>query len=115
MAKLPDQIRRDPTRSGLLYGSDRQTKHQGHPPHASDAGIRIQSGDLDLMNSWLTANEAAAYLRVQPRTLLLWARQGKVPAHRLSGIRRCIWRFLKCELDGMLGVSSADSADGRRQ
>jgi excisionase family DNA binding protein len=64
------------------------------------------------MNGWLTANEAAAYLKVRPRTLLLWARQGKIPAHRLSGIRRCVWRFLRAELDAMLGASSADSAEG---
>jgi excisionase family DNA binding protein len=62
--------------------------------------------------AWLTGREAAAYLRVNHRTLLQWARQGKVPAHRLSGIRRCAWRFLKRELDAMLMVSSADSADG---
>jgi excisionase family DNA binding protein len=67
------------------------------------------------MNEWLTATEAAVYLKVQPRTLLLWARQGKIPAHRLSGVQRCIWRFLKRELDGMLGVSSAVPADGRQQ
>jgi excisionase family DNA binding protein len=66
------------------------------------------------MNGWLTANEAAAYLKVRPRTLLLWARQGKIPAHRLSGIQRCVWRFLRVELDAMLGVSSADSAEGRQ-
>jgi excisionase family DNA binding protein len=64
---------------------------------------------------WLTANEAAQYLKVKPRTLLLWARQQKVPAHRLSGIERCIYRFLKSELDGMLGLSSAGSAEGRQQ
>ena len=56
---------------------------------------------------WLTLNEAAAYLKVRPRTLGSWARQKKVPAHRLSGTRRVVWRFLKSELDGMLGVSSA--------
>jgi excisionase family DNA binding protein len=66
------------------------------------------------MNGWLTANEAAAYLKVRPRTLLLWARQGKVPAHRLSGIQRRVWRFLRTELDAMLGLSSADSAEGRQ-
>ncbi len=27
---------------------------------------------------WLTAPEAAHYLSVEPRTLLMWARQGKV-------------------------------------
>ena len=63
------------------------------------------------VNEWLTVNEAAEYLKIQPRTLALWARQKKVPAHRLSGIRRCIWRFLRTELDAMLGLSSADSAD----
>jgi hypothetical protein len=26
--------------------------------------------------TWLTAAEAAAYLKVKPRTLLLWVRQG---------------------------------------
>ena len=64
---------------------------------------------------WLTANEAAQYLKVKPRTLLLWARQRKVPAHRLSGVERCIYRFLKSELDGMLCPSSAGTAEGRQQ
>ncbi len=58
------------------------------------------------MNTWLTLNEAAAYLKIQPRTLGLWARQGKIPAHRLSGIRRCVWRFLQSELDAMLFAPS---------
>lgn len=66
-------------------------------------------------NAWLTAKEAADYLKVRPRTLLLWARQGKIPAHKLSGVQRCIYRFLKPELDLMLGVSSAEPADWRQQ
>jgi excisionase family DNA binding protein len=66
-------------------------------------------------SEWLTASEAANHLKVKPRTLLLWARQGKIPAHRLSGVRRCVWRFLRTELDAMLGASSADSADRRQQ
>jgi excisionase family DNA binding protein len=64
---------------------------------------------------WLTANEAADYLKVRPRTLLLWARQGKIPAHKLSGVHRRIYRFLRPELDLMLGVSSAEPADERQQ
>jgi excisionase family DNA binding protein len=63
------------------------------------------------MHEWLTLNEAAAYLKINPRTLAHWARQKKVPAHRLSGVRRCVWRFLRSELDAMLFVSSADPAD----
>jgi excisionase family DNA binding protein len=66
------------------------------------------------MADWLTLAEAAAYLKIHPRTLGLWARTKKVPAHRLTGIHRCVWRFLRVELDAMLGLSSADSADGRQ-
>jgi excisionase family DNA binding protein len=63
-------------------------------------------------NKWLTGREAAAYLRVNHRTVLLWAREGRIPAHRLCGIRRCVWRFLRPELDAMLGLSSAEPAEG---
>jgi excisionase family DNA binding protein len=63
---------------------------------------------------WLTANEAAAYLKVKPRTLLQWVREMKVPAHRLSGTHRCVWRFLRPELDAILCPSSAEPADGRQ-
>jgi len=74
-------------------------------------GEGTQKWSAYFMHGWMTANEAAAYLKVRPRTLLLWARQGKIPAHKLAGTRRCVWRFLISELDAMLGVSSAGSAD----
>lgn len=61
-------------------------------------------------SNWLTANEAAEYLKVKPRTLLQWTREGKVPAHKLSGTQRCVWRFLRAELDAMLFPSSAVAA-----
>lgn len=61
-------------------------------------------------STWLTANEAARYLKVKPRTLLQWTREKKVPAHKLSGTKRCVWRFLKAELDAMLFPSSAVAA-----
>lgn len=48
---------------------------------------------------WLTAAEAAAYLKIRVRTLLLWVRQGKVRAHALSGTQRHVWRFRREELD----------------
>jgi len=48
---------------------------------------------------WLTATEAAKYLRIQPRTLLLWVRQGKVKGYALSGTKRRIWRFRMTDLD----------------
>jgi excisionase family DNA binding protein len=49
--------------------------------------------------TWLTAAEAAAHLKVKPRTLLLWVRQGKVKAYALSGTKRRVWRFRQSDLD----------------
>ncbi len=51
---------------------------------------------------WLTVAEAARYLQVKPRTLLLWVRQGKVQAYALSGTQRRIWRFRRADLDSAL-------------
>jgi len=51
---------------------------------------------------WLTANEAAAYLKVKPRTLLLWTRLGKVKGYSLSGARRHVWRYQQHDLDAAL-------------
>jgi excisionase family DNA binding protein len=63
--------------------------------------------------TWLTAAEAAAYLRVQPRTILKWAKEGRIPAHALSGTARVTWRFLKSELDAaMLNPPSAAGLGG---
>jgi excisionase family DNA binding protein len=65
-------------------------------------------------SEWLTATEAAQYLKVKPRTLLQWARNRKIPGYKLSGVERCVWRFLKTELDAILCPSSADTAVGRQ-
>jgi excisionase family DNA binding protein len=51
---------------------------------------------------WLTAKEAADYLRTKTRTLLLWTRQGKVKGYQLSGFRRHVWRFRQSDLDATL-------------
>ena len=53
-------------------------------------------------DEWLTAVEAARYLRVKTRTLLLWVRQGKLLAYALSGTKRHVWRFRRGDLDSFL-------------
>jgi excisionase family DNA binding protein len=57
-------------------------------------------------SEWLTATEAASYLRIKPRTLLLWVRQGKMKAFALSGTKRRVWRFRQMDLDAALLESS---------
>lgn len=64
---------------------------------------------------WMTAAEAAQYLKVERRTLLQWVRQGKTRAFQLSGSIRHVWRFRQSDLDAMLVPSSAGSADRREQ
>jgi len=56
---------------------------------------------MTIQNSqhWLTASEAASYLKVEARTLLLWAREGKIKGYVLSGTRRHVWRFRVSDLD----------------
>lgn len=57
---------------------------------------------------WLTVTEAAAHLKVKPRTLLTWAKRGQIKGRVLSGTKRVTWRFLREELDMTLGVHCAD-------
>ena len=52
-----------------------------------------------LVGEWLTAIEAARHLKIKSRTLLLWARQGKIKAFAPSGTKRRVWRFRKTDLD----------------
>jgi excisionase family DNA binding protein len=62
--------------------------------------------NASIHTEWLTAGEAAAYLRVKPRSLLLWVRQGKVKGYALSGTKRRVWRFRVADLDASLVTSS---------
>jgi len=57
---------------------------------------------IDIQSEWLTVAEAAGYLKVKPRTLLLWVRQGKMKAFALSGTKRRVWRFRQADLDSAL-------------
>ena len=68
-----------------------------------------------LPKNWLPAEQAAAYLQVDRRTLLEWARQGKLKAYPLSGTRRKVWRFLHADLDAMLLAPSVALTNRRIQ
>jgi excisionase family DNA binding protein len=57
---------------------------------------------INLQAEWLTVAEAAQHLKIKPRTLLLWVRQGKVKAFSLSGTKRRVWRFRQADLDAAL-------------
>ena len=66
-------------------------------PVLEPSGARTMAASVP--SEWLTAAEAAQYLKIRARTLLLWVRQGKVKGHALSGTRRHVWRFRREDLD----------------
>lgn len=57
-------------------------------------------------SEWLMATEATACLKIEPRTLLKWARQGRVKGHVLSGTERITWRFRTEDLDATMSPPS---------
>jgi excisionase family DNA binding protein len=65
----------------------------------SQARGSTQTINESFASEWLTADDAAHRLKVRARTLLLWARQGKVRGYVLSGVHRRVWRFRKQDLD----------------
>jgi excisionase family DNA binding protein len=70
-------------------------------------GIRgLKQMTTTIQSKWLTVKEAASYLKVKPRTLSLWVRQGKMKAFALSGTKRRVWRFRQADLDASLLESS---------
>jgi len=75
----------------------------------------ILNGMTIAASVWLTASEAAQYLRVEPRTLLMWARQGRVKGYVLSGTQRVTWRFRAEDLDATMSPPSVALKNGRIQ
>jgi len=69
---------------------------------------------MNISSEWLTAGEAASYLKVKTRTLLSWARAGKVKGYVLSGTDRITWRFKIGDLDAML-LTPVVLSDGRTE
>jgi excisionase family DNA binding protein len=71
------------------------------PEYSSPESVTQKRFDAELP-AWLTAAEAAQYLDVKVRTILLWARQGRVKAYALTGAQRRVWRFLHPDLEAMV-------------
>ena len=71
--------------------------------HEKEASVRMSPNVADKSPSppseWLTAEEAAAYLKMDTtRALLRLVRLGSLRAYVLSGTRRHVWRFRKEDL-----------------
>lgn len=67
--------------------------------------------ELQARNAWMTTAEAASYLKIKPRTLLKWVREGSVKGWPLHGFTRKTWRFRREDLDTALGFGTNEAAD----
>jgi excisionase family DNA binding protein len=50
------------------------------------------------MEPFVSASEVAKFLRLSLRAVAKMARDGRLPAHRISGSKRKTWRFLISEV-----------------
>lgn len=57
-------------------------------------------------STWLTAAEAARYLKIKTRTILFWAWCGKIKAYSMTGATPSVWRFAQRDADAILIHSS---------
>jgi excisionase family DNA binding protein len=71
--------------------------HRTKPVLAASALQQIKRN-----SPWWTPAEAAVYLKIDRRTLLLRARQGKIKGYILSGTKRRVWRFRQADLDAAM-------------
>ena len=58
---------------------------------------------------WLSVDEIAAHLGVNPDTIYKWITRKSMPAHKVGRL----WKFLASEVDAWVktGVAGKDSAD----
>jgi hypothetical protein len=54
-------------------------------PAKSENGGHEDSKMEPAVSEWLTATESAQYLKVKPRTVMKWAKEGRIPGRPLSG------------------------------
>lgn len=55
---------------------------------------------------FVSASEVADFLCLSPRTVTKMAREGRIPAHPVSGSARRTWRFKLSEVEGFLALAA---------
>jgi excisionase family DNA binding protein len=58
------------------------------------------------MERFVAAKEVAQFLGMSPRTISRMAREGRIPAHPVSGSARRTWRFKLSEINASLASPS---------
>ena len=72
--------------------------------HATIYNDIIQVGEVVHLDEWLTTNEVAALLKVNPETVKRWLRGGEMTGSLLSD--RAGWRIAKDEIQRFMAARS---------
>jgi excisionase family DNA binding protein len=69
-------------------------------PKGSHAVVTSRPGFIE---PFVSASEVAKFLKLSPRSVAKMARDGRLPAYRISGSERMTWRFRLSEIVTYLG------------
>lgn len=66
------------------------------------------------MEPFVSANEVASFLGLSRRTVIKMAREGRIPAHPVSGSARRTWQFKLSEVEVSLASQSPETIISER-
>src|SRR5690348_15532712 len=84
------------------------------PPHAEELD-RPPHGAEPHWERYVAPVAAATFLSLDQRTILRWAREGKLPAHPLGKGARKTWRFKLSELDTWMSQAVTSGSTAARR
>jgi excisionase family DNA binding protein len=83
-------------------------------PWAEVKSMNSSLGKFPVLEPYIEASQAAAYLSMTRKTLLKKARAGGLPGHPLGEGRRKMWRFRISELDRWMQTEVTSGSDEDR-
>jgi excisionase family DNA binding protein len=66
-------------------------------------------------DQFVAALTIARFLGLSPRTIVKMAREGRIPAHAVSGARRRTWRFDLAEVKNFVMLSGRPGASAESE
>jgi excisionase family DNA binding protein len=85
-----------PRNTGIRTFENDGRSEMSMPSRASLSPLQIQP------EPYVSSDEAAEFLKLNPRTVQRLAREGAIPAHPFGERSRKTWRFLLSELDAWM-------------
>ncbi|GEM_PF-259973 len=66
--------------------------------NVTDVNIKIGSEEPSIERRYVSLKEISVYLGLSPKTLYIWAEEGRIPGYKFGRV----WRFDKEEIDNFV-------------